>query len=105
MAAAEAGVCAWATLEVDVDLVTAAGVEAGVRLKIASAPSAPPAMPPTTKRTAAAIASRLVGRRTLPGGGGGAGAGSGSYGNGPVTMSFMMRRASLRIDDGELRRR
>jgi hypothetical protein len=56
MAAAEVGVCTWATLEVDPDLATAAGVDAGVRLRIAWAPSAPPPMPPTTKSAAAAIA-------------------------------------------------
>src|SRR5207253_5011608 len=88
MAAAAVGVCAWAALEVEVDLVMAAGVEAGVRLRTACAPSAPPPMPPITKSAAAAIAARLGGRRALGGGDGGAGGGSGgSYGNGSVTIS------------------
>jgi hypothetical protein len=108
MVVAEVGVWAWAALEADVDLVAAAGVAAGVRPRIASAPSAPPPMLPITKRAAAAIAVRLGRRRKLPGGAGGVDAGGGSggsYGNGPVTMSLMMRGASLRKDDEELRRR
>src|SRR5438128_2665079 len=108
MAAAEVGVWAWATLEVGVDLLTAAGVEAGVRLRIASAPSAPPAMPPITKSAAAKIAVRRWGRRGSLGADvatGSVGGSGGSYGSGPVTMPLMMRGATLRIDDGELRRR
>src|SRR6267143_5959385 len=97
MAAAEVGgVCAWAALEVEVDLVIAAGVDIGVRLRTACAPSAPPPMPPITNSAAAAIATRPWGRRALVGGDGGAGGGSGgSYGNGSVTISPMMRGASL----------
>src|SRR2546429_9258178 len=77
MAAAEVGVCAWAALEVEVDLVMAAGVEVGVRLRTACAPSAPPPIPPITNSAAAAIAARPGGRRALGGGEGGAGGGSG----------------------------
>src|SRR5258708_1433575 len=90
MAAAEVGGCACATLEVDVDLLTAAGVAAGVRLRIASAPSAPPTIPPITKSAPAAIAVRRGGRRESLGKGGASGSVGGSggwHGSGPVTMS------------------
>src|SRR6267378_2967764 len=106
MAAAEVGVCAWAALEVEVDLVMAAGVEVGVRLRTACAPSAPPPMPPITNSAAAATAARLGGRRGLFSGEGGAAGGSGgSYGNGSVTISPIMRGASLWMDDEKLRQR